>query len=72
MNDIELAEQELIAPELAVRALTIAHRRARASGRPVTVVVQGKLVHISPLGSIDLKNLPPRVKVSVRKKRAKT
>ena len=72
MNDIELAEQEIIAPALAVQALNSAHRRARASGRPMVLVVGGNLVRIGPLGTTVLKELPRRVKVAVLKKRATT
>ena len=72
MNEIELAEQEMIAPALAIQALNRAHRRARASGRPMVLVVGDKLVRIGPLGTTVLKELPRRVKVAVLKKRATT
>ncbi len=71
MSEIELVQQENTAPALAVQALTNAHRRVRASGRPVVLVAGGKLVRVGPLGSTTLKDVPPRVRVSVRTKRAK-
>ncbi len=72
MNEIELAQQESNVPALAVQALTLATRRTRASGRPVVMVVGRELVRIGPLGPTPLKSLPPRVKVTVRTKRAQS
>ena len=71
MSETELVQQENAAPALAVQALTSAHRRVRASGRSVVLVAGGKLVRVGPLGSTPLKDVLPRVKVSVRTKRAK-
>ncbi len=70
VSETELIQQETAVPVLAVKALSAAHRRARASGRPVVLVVGGKLVRIDSQGETVLKNLPPRAKVTVRTKQA--
>ncbi len=70
MSDIELTEQENSVPLLAVKALKQAQARARASGRPVVVMDGQNLVRVGPAGKTVLKTLPPRTKVSNRKKRA--
>ena len=72
MSEIEISELENTIPALAVQALTTASDRALASGRSVVLVVDGQLVRIGPDGCTPLQSLPPRVRVSVRKKRAQT
>ena len=72
MTEEELDQLEATIPEMAVQALTNAHRRARASGQDVVMVVDDKLVRIGPHGTTVLKSLPYRVKVNARTKRATT
>ena len=72
MSEIEISQQESNIPALAVQALTMASRRALASGRPIVTVVNGKLVRVGLFSSTLLRTLPPRMKVSVRKKRAQS
>ncbi|HEX8916180.1 MAG TPA: hypothetical protein VF796_27775 [Humisphaera sp.] len=56
-------------PTMAVAALRAAQRRAESSGRPMVLVLDGKLVRVDPSGQTVLKTLPPRQKVSIREKR---
>jgi hypothetical protein len=70
MSTIDRDPTEGEITQLAVQALTAAHRRAVASGRPVLEVVDGALVRKGPSGVTVLKKLPPRKKVTVRLKRA--
>lgn len=72
MNASQLDRQEDSVPALAVEALTLAHRRAIAAGRTVVRVEGGKLVRVGPSGTVVLQTLPPRVKVTIRTKRAGT
>lgn len=72
MSEIEVSQQESNIPALAVQALTMASRSAQASGRPVVMVVDEKLVRVGPFSSTLLRSLPPRMKVSVRTKRAQS
>jgi hypothetical protein len=55
-------------PELALRALDEASRRAAEAGRTQVVVRGNQLVRISPAGVEVLKELPPRPRSPVRQK----
>ena len=70
MTDEELDEEDRDVPALAVAALAAASRRARASGHPIVIVQDGKLVRITPEGTEVLEILPPPFKVSLQIKRA--
>lgn len=70
MTDRELTELEEAVPELAVKALNEAQARARASGRPVVVLIGQELVRVGPNGRTVLKTLPPQTNVGIGKKRA--
>ena len=70
MAQIELDQEEGEIAQLAVQALTAAHRSAVDSGRSVLVLEKGELVRIGSLGRTVLKKLPTRQKVSIRIKRA--
>jgi hypothetical protein len=59
-------------PELAVRALTEAHQRALRAGRPLVFVRNDKLIRIDEQGGVTiLKELPARIKVTVRQQSAR-
>ena len=70
MDEAQLTSLEEVVPDLAVRALTEASRRTRATGRPVVLVVDGQLIRITAEGTTVLRSLPSRVKVETRTKRA--
>ncbi len=72
MTEDELTELENTIPALAVKALKVAQQRARASGRPVVLVVNDQLVQIGPEGTTVLKDMQPWVEAPVLKKRATT
>lgn len=72
MKEIEADPQEAEVAQMAVRALSDAQRHARASGRPVVVVVDGELVRVGPAGRTVIKRLAPRRRVLVRSKQATT
>ena len=72
MTEEELVALEETIPALAVKALTEATRQALASGRPVVLVVDDKLVRIDSEGTTVLKDMPPQMTVTVRTKRATT
>ena len=69
MTEEELVLEEEKIPEMAVKALDAAHRRARASGRPVVMLVGRTLVRVTGEERVVLKELPPLVKVDCRHKR---
>ena len=71
MSSIETEPQEAEIAELAVQALTDAHKRAVKAGHMLVFVKNGELIQTGPLGTTVLKKLPPRKRVSVRVKRAK-
>ena|GEM_PF-3582211 len=69
MTEEEMRIEEEKIPELAVQALNAAHWRARASGRPVVMLVGRTLMRVTGEERVVLKELPPLVKVECRKKR---
>lgn len=71
MTDEELDEMDRDVPELALKALDEATQRALQSGCDVVLVENNQLVKIGPKGKTVLRDMPPRVKASVRFKRAK-
>lgn len=68
MSELEIDREEDNVPELAVAALTAAHRRAVQAGHPQVLVRNGQLVRITSSGITVLKQLPSRYKVAIRKK----
>jgi len=66
-EEIILAEERI--PELAVKALDAAHQRARASGRPVVMLIGRTLMRVTGEERVVLKELPPRTKVDCLHKR---
>ena len=72
MADTQPENQDADVPELAVQALTAAHRRAAAAGRTLIVVRNGQLLRISPTETVILRQLPARKKVGDRIKFAKS
>jgi len=68
MNTDIVTDDEDIS-ELAVRGLTEATAQAQASGHPVVLLKDGKLVRITAEGEVILKQIPPRFKVGERKRR---
>ena len=72
MTAIEEDEEETGVPELAVKALTAASRRAAKAGHPRILVKDRLLVRIDCHGTTVLKKLPPRKKVAIRTIRIKT
>jgi len=68
MTDAERADDEEVA-QMAVKALAEAQRKAKRSGRTRVVLVGRKLMQIGPSGTVELKTLPPRTKVTTRSKR---
>jgi len=69
VSDEELDRLEAQIPELAVLALNEAQSRARASGRPMVIVEDGKLMRIDQHGKTVLEVLPERFSPVERKKR---
>ena len=69
-DDEQDALDDVEVPQMAVKALDEAHRRAVASGRPVLVIVDGKLIEIRGSTRTVLGEGPRRHKVSCRVKRA--
>lgn len=69
MTEEELVREEERIPELAVHALDAAHRRARASGRPVVMLIGRTLVRVTGEERIVLKELPPLAVGESRTKR---
>ena len=69
MTEKELIAEEERIPELAVRALDAVHRRARASGRPVVMLVGRTLMRVTGETCEVLKELPPLLKVGSRTRR---
>ncbi len=63
MTEEELVLEEEKIPELAVKALDAAHQRARASGRPVVMLVGRTLIRVTGEERVVLKELPPLEKV---------
>jgi hypothetical protein len=59
-------------PEQAVKALTAAELRMAMTGRPRVLVQNGYLVRIDQSGVTRLRPIPPRKKVSIRIKHAKS
>ena len=70
MTERELDELEEQVPALAVKALKEAQARARASGRPIVVLVGDELMRIGPTERTVLKKLPPPARVGIGKRRA--
>ena len=70
MATIESEPHDAEIAELAVKALSAAHKRAAQAGRSLIFVKNGELIHVGPHGKTVLKKLPRRKKVSVRVKRA--
>ena len=66
MTEEEMIREEERIPELAVLALNAAHQRARASGRPVVMLIGRTLVRVTGEHREVLKELPPRQKVECR------
>ncbi len=64
--------QEADIPQLAVKALTEAHRRAIEAGHPLVLVKQGCLVRQGASGITVLKQLPARNRVAARTKLARS
>lgn len=71
MTDEELDELDRDVPEMALKALDEATKRALQSGCDVVLVENNQLVKITPTGKTVLRDMPPRVKASSRFKRAK-
>ncbi len=69
MTEEEMLIEEERIPELAVQALNAAHWRARASGRPVVMLVGRTLMRVTGDERVVLKELPPRLKVDCLHKR---
>ena len=69
MTEEEMLIEEERIPELAVQALNAAHWRARASGRPVVMLVGRTLMRVTGDERVVQKELPPRLKVDCLHKR---
>ena len=72
MTEEEMRIEEEKIPELAVRALNAAHWRARASGRPVVMLVGRTLMRVTGEERVVLKELPPRLRVDCLQKRVES
>ncbi|MFL5342834.1 MAG: hypothetical protein ACJ8F7_22090 [Gemmataceae bacterium] len=72
MNRRKLVKLEKRLPQRAVAALDAAHQRAVASGLPLVLVIGDSLYRVNPSGEKEfIHALPPRLKVSGRRKRSK-
>jgi hypothetical protein len=72
VTEEEMRIEEEKIPELAVRALNAAHWRARASGRPVVMLVGRTLMRVTGDERVVLKELPPLTKVDCLHKRVES
>ena len=70
--DEEDALDAIEVPQMALKALDEAHRRAVASGRPVIVAIGGQLIEIQGDRRTLIKEIPLPHKVDCRSKRAKS
>ena len=70
MSEEEIERLEELIPAMAVEALNAASRRAREAGLPVVVVEGNQLVRIVGTERVVLRELPPRLPVTDRVKRA--
>jgi hypothetical protein len=68
MAILDEEQQEADVPQLAVRALTQAHRRALASGQTLVMVRDGKLIRVTRDEVVVLRVLTARKKSAVRSK----
>jgi hypothetical protein len=71
MSETELLAADREVPDLAIKALAEASRKARESGQTLVLARDGQLLQIGLPGTVVLKQLPPRMRVAVRVKRAK-
>ncbi len=72
VNKRKMSKMEKRVPEIAVRALNAAHRRAVASGMPMVMMIGDGLYRVSGTGERELiRMLPPRTKAKDIKKRGK-
>ena len=72
MNKRKLSKMEKKVPQIAVKALNAAHRRAVASGMPLVMMIGDGLYRVSGTGERELiRMLPPQTKVRDLKKRGK-
>lgn len=69
-SEIDFDDEEIAS--MAVAGLTAATSQALASGHPVVLLRNEKLVRISPEGEVFLKELPPKVRVRDRKAQIKS
>ena len=72
VNKRKMSKMEKRVPEIAVRALNAAHRRAVASGMPMVMMIGDGLYRVSGSGERELiRMLPPQTKAKDLKKRGK-